>query len=167
MRKFLILTLSLLFSCASTHSYHENISIAGDQKNTIFKDLKKQGYTKVINLRQAGEDNYSHADALKEEKAVRDAGLEYVSVALPRQQVMSQNVDPNVLKGIDREVANVGKDERILVHCSSGSRAALWYGQYIYNAGNVTKEEAVKIAKENGLKDVNALKALEKILDEK
>jgi uncharacterized protein (TIGR01244 family) len=79
--------------------------------------LKELGYAAVVNLRNDGEPEQPLSPQA-EARVVESTGLEYLHVGVGGQPLGSEGVD-RVLDLLDRHA-----DEKVLVHCRSGGRAA-------------------------------------------
>jgi uncharacterized protein (TIGR01244 family) len=104
--------------------------------------IKQLGYATVINLRQASETG-ANLDA--EAEAARAAGLRYVHLPLN-----GTAPDPDVVAQFLQVVTDPA-NQPVLVHCSSGNRAAaLWMIKRLVVDG-WDEERATKEAEELGL----------------
>jgi protein tyrosine phosphatase (PTP) superfamily phosphohydrolase (DUF442 family) len=95
----------------------------------------------VINLRDPAE---LHWD---EKNAVKEAGLDYYNIPLFTQD---NSFNPLAIKQISTLVQQ-HQDDQILVHCSSGNRAAAWLAIYLVTEQNIDQQTAIELAKKAGL----------------
>lgn len=133
-----------------------DIYFSGQPAEGDWKLLKEKGFNAVINLRTAAE--YGE---VSERNAVLAEGLAYVSVPVDREQPMDKAIADSITKAIK---ANRGRG-KILIHCSSGNRAALWAGAHFYLDHDLSKADAVKMAETLGLTQDSAKKKLKDFLD--
>lgn len=93
------------------------IAIAGQPTEDDLKRLKADGYTGIVNLRNPGEPEQPISPAA-EETIVKNAGMDYLHYAVGAVPLTPTGVNA-VIDFLDRH-----KDEKVLVHCRSGGRAA-------------------------------------------
>ena len=139
---------------------YSNIYFSGQPPLKNMAELKLKGFSTVINLRQEKENVYF---ASEEEKAVKEAGLSYVHAPMKGSEPLSDTK----LKEITEAVVAHRKEGKILVHCSSGNRAALWAGGHFFSDHGSSKEEAFEIAKRLGLTNRSLQKNLKNYLENK
>lgn len=133
----------------------EEIYFSGQPAEGDWKLLKEKGFNAVINLRTAAE--YGE---VSERNAVLAEGLVYVSVPMDREQPIEKALVDAVTKAVKD---NRGRG-KILVHCSSGNRAALWAGAHFYLDHGLSKADAGKMAQTLGLSQESAKTKLEEFL---
>lgn len=141
-------------------SRYSNLYFSGQPSMNDFSELKEEGFTAIINLRSEGEESYSET---QESKAVKDLGLSYEHVAFDKEGLLTDEI----IEKITSKVVKHRKDGKVLVHCSSGNRVALWLGGHFYKDHKHSKKEAKAIAKKLGLKKEEAVKKLNEYLAEK
>lgn len=157
----IILIIATLFTTACAHNseklknnvqllegfkaqQYSNIYFAGQPPIEKFDQLKNQGFSAVVNLRLAKENDYRASD---EATAVRKAGLEYSHIPTSGSKPLTDEH----LDKITKAVIAHRDSGKVLVHCSSGNRAALWAGGHFFKDHGFDKDEAAKIAKRLGL----------------
>lgn len=138
------------------HRY-SNIYFSGQPEMGDLKELKKQGFVHIINLRQASE-----YDEALEKKTAKSQNLQYSHIPFSPQSPLTNTF----IEKVTAAVMKHRKDGKTLIHCSSGNRVALWIGGHFYKDHKYNKEDSVKIAKEMGMASSKMLEALNKYLAE-
>lgn len=115
------------------------VGTAGVVAEGGFEEAKRLGYRTIINLNTADE------GAIEEDKHVRQAGLNYVSIEVPTKAPTSEQVE--IFAGYINDPTHYP----ILVHCISSNRVgAMWA---LYRAANgVPAEIAIQEGRNVGLK---------------
>lgn len=178
MKKTLILLMtSLLFvSCAhnTATKAESNIQITKDLKGTKFanlyfsgqpsgrtiKELKDEGFAAVINLRKKNEGKYQE---YWEEAAVKNEELAYYNIPFD----MNRELTSAYVDSITQKVVKHRKEGKVLVHCSSGNRVAVWLGAHFKKDHDYSKDASIEVAKTLGLNNAKAEKKLRAYLDRK
>lgn len=94
------------------------IACAGATTPAAVAEVKKLGYSSIINLRQASE---AGANLEEEAAAAKAAGIRYVHLPFN-----SASPDPAIVEGFLKAVTDPA-NQPAFVHCASGNRAAaLW-----------------------------------------
>ena len=106
-----------------------------------FDIAHKKGVSVVINLRDPAESQWD------EKKAAEQAKLDYYNVPISGQ---GQSFDPEAIKQISALVQQ-HRDQKILLHCSSGNRASAWLAIHLSQDHDFDIEEAISLAKQTGL----------------
>jgi uncharacterized protein (TIGR01244 family) len=118
------------------------IACAGAVTPEAVAEIKKQGYASILNLRQASE-NGANVDA--EAEAAKTAGLRYVHLPLN-----GSAPDPAVVDQF-LQIVTDPVNQPVLVHCSSGNRAAaLWLVKRLV-VDHWDEARAIKEAEDIGL----------------
>ena len=99
----------------------------------------------VINLRSRRENKKLDFDPKKVSKSV---GIAYHNIPLMKRGAPSDMAMAKIEKII---MQNDGK--RVLLHCSSGNRAAAWYAAYMAKKTRMTTDAAIENAKKVGLRN--------------
>jgi len=154
-----------LISCSSTETQtklktyeYSNIHFSAQPNNDQIKTLKDQGFSTIINLRDPKE----HNEALEKETS-KDVGLNYYNIPFYK----NSKLDDQYISKVTKAVMKHRKEGKILIHCSSGNRAALWVGGHFHKDHKFSKEKSVELAKSLGLTKKGALTKLEKYLEKK
>ncbi len=144
----------------SFKSHHKRVFL-GPQPTT--EDLKafkeKHNVTVVINLRTKGELKgapYTEADAKK-------IGLTYYNFPV---EGFADKLDPKVMAQIEETFMKHHKNEEILIHCSSGNRAAAWFAYHFAATHKDKPARALMKAEGYGLTNSRLKKKTETLLNE-
>lgn len=127
----------------SVHNYGE-VYFSGQPSDEDFRQLKKQGFTQIINLRKDVEDNYiekSEADLVKGMK------MDYAHIPMD----LSKPLTDQYINEIARPVRAARKSGKVLVHCSSGQRVALWAGGHFYKDHGYSRKNVELLVLNMGL----------------
>lgn len=95
----------------------KTLAIAGQPTETDLEQLKSDGYTAVVNLRNEGEPDQPMGPSA-EAKAAQGLGLDYLHLA-----VSNQPLSPEGVHAVS-DFLTKHDGEKVLVHCRSGGRAA-------------------------------------------
>ena len=136
------------------HQY-KNLYFSGQPTNNDFKELKKQGFTHIVNLRR--ETEYNERD---EQKLIKSLGMNYSHHPFP----LDLKVDDRFVDKVTSSVIKHRREGKTLVHCSSGNRVAIWLGAHFKKDHGQSSEEAFDTAVELGLEKEGAKKALKSFL---
>ena len=101
----------------------------------------ENGVGVVISLRDPSETEWDEA------AAVENLGMTYYNVPVPSE---GAGFDPEAMRTISRLVGQ-HSDEKLLLHCSSGNRAAAWLAVHLANDHGMTTEQSVVLARQAGL----------------
>ncbi len=125
-------------------SRYSNIYFSGQPQLSEWDEIKEQGFTHIINLRQSTE-----YDEMAERKKVEAQGMIYTQFPMnPQEKLMPQQVE------LISHAVEVHQDKgKTLVHCGSGARAAYWAGADFYLNKNYSKEKAMDLAQKMGLRN--------------
>jgi protein tyrosine phosphatase (PTP) superfamily phosphohydrolase (DUF442 family) len=136
------------------HQY-KKIYFSGQPSDEDFKELKKQGFTHIVNLRR--ETEYSERD---EKKLIKTLGMNYSHHPFP----LDLKVNDDYVDGVTASVVKHRKEGKTLVHCSSGNRVAIWLGAHFKKDHGQSSKEAFDTATDLGLEKEGAKKALKEFL---
>lgn len=169
MRIFSFLLISFfLFSCSHapsklesdvkigqelTANRYSNIYFSKQPEKKDLETLKENGFVAVINLRLPKEHK-----AKEEKKIVTSNGLAYYNMPFDMKKELTN-------KYIDQVTAKIKahrKEGKVLLHCSTGNRAAIFAGAHFYKDHGQSKEEAFLTAKKLGLNKKKAIEKLQK-----
>lgn len=118
-----------------------NIYLASQPAQGDFALARKQGVTRVLNLRPTEENR-----DFDERELVTGAGLDYLHIPVGGPADLTDAVFESVRKELK------GASQPLLLHCASGNRVgALWIPFRVLDGG-LTVEQAVAEAKAIGLK---------------
>lgn len=118
------------------------IYISGQPDALALERAKAEGVTVVISLRGESESDWDEAGA------VASLGLDYYRVPVNGK---APQLAAGPLIQIS-EIVQANPEARILVHCSSGTRASAWYAVYLVDYLGMGIGEAIAVANETGLK---------------
>ena len=119
----------------------ENLYFSGQVDVESLQMAKMQGVTTIVNARYPSEMDWN------EKRAAENLGMEYISIPISKE---SDTFDPVTMAQIDTIVGE-RKDHQILIHCSSGNRVAAWYAIHLIDKQNMKDDEALAVARKNGL----------------
>jgi len=105
-----------------------------------FETAKRAGVKVVIDLREPGEREWDEA------AAVRSLGLEYYNVPVARKAPFSRDAFGEI-----EGLLQAHHGEQILVHCSSGNRAAGWLSTHLVDAHHMSLDSALEVGKRAGI----------------
>lgn len=100
-----------------------------------------RGVTTVINLRDPEEMDWN------EQQVAEQLGLRYVNIPVSKE---SDTLDREAMSAIE-EVVNRQDGQPVLLHCSSGNRAAGWLATHLVDTHGMGVEEAVEVARKAGI----------------
>lgn len=123
--------------------YHKGVYSAQPDKAAL-KKLKDEGVVAIVNLRSKSEDRKTIKN---EEKFAKELGLAYYNVPFPGNKKLTREQVDAVYKIYKSEK----KEGKVLIHCSSGNRAAAWFGAHRMLHDGDDLEEAISKAKSVGL----------------
>lgn len=121
-----------------THVRH--LWLSGQPDEATLEAARAEGVGIVIDLREPDE------HAWDEKQAVEDLGMAYHNVPVPREQPFP----PDALARIDALVRE-NEDEQILVHCSTGNRAAGWLATHLVGVHGMGLEDALAVGRKAGI----------------
>ncbi len=116
---------------------------------------KTNGVTTVINLRAPGESDWDEAAAAKK------LGLNYVNIPIRKE---SATFDSSAIAAINAAVRDQ-EGSPVLLHCSSGNRAAAWLAIHLIEAHKLSGEDAIAVAQKAGLTSDDMVQRVETYLD--
>lgn len=120
------------------------IAIAGQPTEDDLKALKAKGFVGVVNLRNEGEPEQPIGPSA-ESGVAKGIGLDYLHYGVGGAPLNSEGVN-SVLDFLDRH-----KEEKVLVHCRSGGRAAALVLLYEAKKNGWTANEAIEKGRAMGL----------------
>lgn len=119
--------------------------------------FKEMGIKVVIDLREESE---IQSEKFNEAQSAKELGLEYFNVSVPKKEPLSTEK----LQAVEKTVMAHHKEHQILIHCSTGQRAAAWFAYHQVEHHQVEPRKAMKMAKKVGLKDKKMKKKLKEYL---
>ena len=127
---------------ASNNVTHvENLYFSGQVDAESLHMARMQGVTTIVNARHPSEMDWD------EKSVAEDLGLEYISIPISKK---SDTFDPETIAQIDTVVGK-RKGQKILMHCSSGNRVAAWYAIHLVDKQDMKNDDALDVARKNGL----------------
>jgi protein tyrosine phosphatase (PTP) superfamily phosphohydrolase (DUF442 family) len=102
---------------------------------------RKNGVELVLNLRDPSEYIWD------EKIAAQQSGLIYYNIPI---SASGEAFNPDAIKQISALVQQ-HKDQKILLHCSSGNRASAWLAIHLIKDHNMPSDRAISLAKQAGL----------------
>jgi protein tyrosine phosphatase (PTP) superfamily phosphohydrolase (DUF442 family) len=126
----------------------QHLRFSGQPDAPALDRAKANGVEVVINLRVPSEQDWPEA------KAAADRGLVYYDVPVDTAAPFSRAA----FEKIESLVAQ-HEPKTILIHCSSGNRAAAWLATHLVTRHDMTTSDAIEVARKAGLtKDALATK---------
>lgn len=117
----------------------DNLLIAGQPQTQSFEALKEFGITKVFNMRNSNEMDFS--DEIAECERL---DLEYINFPLVINGQLDREACDKLSKSIDEK-------DKWFIHCGSANRIAGWLITHLTKYRGMSFEEACEIAMNNGL----------------
>lgn len=135
-----------------------DLYFSGQPSPEDYAKLHEEGFRTVINLR--GPDEYDEA---QEASAVEALGMTYVVIPFAKDAELTDELADEVTAAVvhNREAG------KLLVHCSTGNRTAVWLGGHFHKDHGLDKAEAMKMAELLGLSHPGAKAKLERYLADK
>lgn len=128
----------------NVREYH-GIFFSGQPDAEGLKAFKDAGVTTVINLRPEDEIKELNFDEAAEASKL---GLEYHAYPWPKKEALQAEA----VQSIERVAVEKHKaGEKVLLHCSSGNRAAGWFAVHLRKGHGMSIEDAFGTAKAAGL----------------
>lgn len=115
--------------------------ISGQPDALALERAKAEGVTVVISLRGESESDWDEAGA------ATSLGLDFYRVPV-NGKAPELAAEPLIQIS---EIVQANPDARILVHCSSGTRASAWFAVYLVDYLGMGVDEAIAVANETGL----------------
>ncbi len=137
------------WGAASTVSQVRHLWISNQPDAAALEIARSKGVSVVIDLREAHELDWD------EEKAVGDLGMRYYSVPVPRDAAFSEEAFTRIDDLVEGHQA-----EQVLIHCSTGNRAAGWLATHLVRKHGMELAPALAVGRKAGItKEVIAEKA--------
>lgn len=119
----------------------ENLYISAQPDAEALRIARDNGVGVVINFRPAAEQDWD------EEKAATELGVAYYNLPIARG---GDSLDAQSINRASELVRQHG-DARILLHCSSGNRAAAWFAAHLVQERSMAVEPSIGLASSAGL----------------
>lgn len=117
----------------------DNLYLAGQPGPTSWEAIKKLGITKIINLRDESEMDFSG-----EIQAVKDLGMQYEQFPIVKGgALLADNC-----KKLSEMITGEGEH---FIHCGSANRVGGWLITHLTQYKKISFDDAVDIASDNGL----------------
>jgi uncharacterized protein (TIGR01244 family) len=131
------------------------ITVGDQPTEEDLEQLKQEGYTGVVNLRNEGEPDQPMS-ARQEGEQVRALGMEYLHYGVSAAPLTVQGVT-SVSDFVDRHAAG---SQKVLVHCRKGSRAVALLLLQQARANQWSADEAIARGKAMGLEVDGGLRTM-------
>lgn len=138
----------------SAHQY-KNLYFSGQPDDKDFMELKKQGFTHIVNLRRETE-----YEERQEQRLVKKLGMNYSHHPFP----LDLKVNDDYVDRVTSSVIKHAKEGKTLVHCSTGNRVGIWLGAHFKKDHKQSSKQAFETAEKLGLEKEAAKKALREYL---
>ena len=119
----------------------KHLYISSQPDLETFDVARKKGVKLVINLRDPKEFNWD------EQKAAKQTGLDYYNIPI---SASGESFDSEAINQISALVQK-HKNQKILLHCSSGNRASAWLAIHLIKDHDMPSDSAIELAKKVGL----------------
>ena len=136
-----------------------SLYFSGQPSQENYAQLKKAGFSTIISLREDGEKAYNADD---QRTAAEKSELTYVHIPMSGSEMLSDEM----VQKITSSVVQYRRSGKILVHCGSGNRAALWAGGHFFRDHQFSSDEAINMAKKLGLTSPQLIENLENYLSQ-
>lgn len=123
--------------------------IGGQPKTVDFIKLRQEGFVAVVNLRVHKEDEQKRYNEKWERNNSLLSGMSYYHLGFDPKTDKITNQFINKIKGPINLESSKGK---VLIHCRTGNRAAMWLAANAYLNENATPEQARALGIKLGLK---------------
>ncbi len=130
----------------------ENLYLAGQPSASSWEEIKKLGVSKVINLRDESEMDFSG-----EIKALKDLGMEYEQFPICKGGAL-------LADNCERLSSMLDETGTHFIHCGSANRVGGWLITYLTKYRGMDFEAAVEVAQENGLSNPGFIDQAEEII---
>lgn len=137
---------------------YANLYFSGQPSGKAIKELKDAGFAAVINMRAKTEGKYQE---YWEEGAVKNEDMAYYNFPYS----MSEEITSEYVDSVTEAVVRNRKNGKVLVHCGSGNRVALWLGAHFNKDHGYSKEQSIEVAKKLGMTSEKVEKKLVKYLE--
>lgn len=132
----------------------ENIFLAGQPTLESLDTLKQLGVSKVFNLRNEGEGDFSGI-----EKRCKELGMEYHQIPII--------IDGMLDKGNCDKLSNlIDESSNNFVHCGTANRVNGWFMTYLTKYKGMDFEDAIDVASASGLSSPALIDQAEQIVNE-
>lgn len=121
--------------------HQDRYYIAGTPTEAGLRRMAREGVKTVIDLRR---DDEPLGD---EGKLVESLGMKYYRVPMKSDEMTSDQANAFL------EAMELAGNQPVMIHCAGGSRAGAMYGLYLGARGVCSAEEAVRRAREAGMKN--------------
>jgi len=136
---------------------YANIYFSGQPSSKDWAHLKSQGFTHIINIREAKE-----IDGKMEKETIQSQGMIYSHIPMNAKKPLTKGYVQSVTKA----VMTHRKKGKTLIHCGSGNRVAYWVGAHFYLDHNYSAKDSIDMAKKMGLTSSGLETKLEKFISD-
>lgn len=130
----------------------DNLYLAGQPSLDSWEQIKELGITKVINLRDSGE-----MDFTDEVEKLKNLGLPYEQFPI----VVNGQLDGENCRRLN-DMLN--ETDKFFIHCGSANRVAGWLMTYLTTKRGMDFDSAMEVSQENGLSNPGFIDQAEKII---
>ncbi len=130
----------------------ETIYFSGQPDNEDLLALKEQGFETIINLRKSSE-----YDEVSEAKLSKELGFHYKQIPFDGR---TDQLTDEFISSVTKVVMDQRDKGKILIHCGSGNRVALWVGGHFAKDHKYSAKDAIEMAKKMGLTSAGLEKKL-------
>ncbi len=130
----------LVWGTATSVMRVRHLWFAGQPDEAGLEAAKEAGVTVVLDLRESSEREWD------ESEVVERLGLGYRNIGIPKQGPFPETSFAEIEAFI-----KANPDERILLHCSSGNRAAAWFTTHLVQTHGMSFPDALIIGRRTGV----------------
>ena len=117
----------------------DNLLCAGQPSPESFEAIKERGVTKVFNMRDNSEMDFSF-----EKEACQELGMEYIQFPLMVDGVLNK-------EACNKLSESINETDTWFIHCGSANRIGGWLITYLVQYRKMAFDAALEIAMNNGL----------------
>ena len=125
-------------AASATHVRH--LWFAGQPDDSAIEAARDEGVAIVIDLREPHEHDWN------EREAVESLGMQYYNVPIRGNEPFS-TAKFSEISALVKE----NQDEEILIHCSSGNRAAAWFTAHLVEDHDMSFGDALAVGRKVGI----------------
>ena len=144
------------FGILNAYEPTEGVVFGGQLTEEQLAALAAASFKSIIDLRGEDEDR-----GYDEAAAVKNLGLEYLPLPVTEATLREEAT-------FDRFIELFATAEKpLLVHCASGNRVGALYYAFLVARDGMTREDALAVAKANGLRSMALVEPVNRYLDQR
>jgi uncharacterized protein (TIGR01244 family) len=142
------------FGILNAHEPEEGVVFGGQPTAEQLEALAAAGFKSIIDLRGEAEDR-----GFDEASRVGELGLEYIALPVTGETLASPETFDRFLEIYEQA------EKPALVHCASGNRVGAMYYAHLVAVKGMSRDEALELAKANGLRSMALVEPVDSYLD--